>query len=72
MKFCHKCKKEITDDFFVGRQAQCLSCEVDLLFGVVLNAVGDNVASILVARILGGKNWMKENPSCFNSSLKKQ
>ena len=26
----------------------------------MVNAVGDNVASILVARILGGKNWMKE------------
>jgi Na+/H+-dicarboxylate symporter len=27
----------------------------------MVNAVGDNVASILVARILGGKNWMAEN-----------
>ncbi|MEN6620246.1 MAG: dicarboxylate/amino acid:cation symporter [Smithella sp.] len=27
----------------------------------MVNAVGDNVASILVARILGGKNWMEEN-----------
>jgi Na+/H+-dicarboxylate symporter len=26
----------------------------------MLNATGDNVASMLVARILGGKNWMKE------------
>jgi Na+/H+-dicarboxylate symporter len=26
----------------------------------MLNAVGDNVASMLVARILGGKDWMKE------------
>lgn len=26
----------------------------------MLNAVGDNVASMLVARILGGKNWIKE------------
>jgi Na+/H+-dicarboxylate symporter len=26
----------------------------------MVNAVGDNVASILVARILGGKDWMKE------------
>jgi Na+/H+-dicarboxylate symporter len=25
-----------------------------------LNATGDNIASMLVARILGGKNWMKE------------
>jgi hypothetical protein len=25
----------------------------------MVNAVGDNVASILVARILGGKDWMK-------------
>jgi hypothetical protein len=24
----------------------------------MLNAIGDNVASMLVARILGGKNWM--------------
>lgn len=27
----------------------------------MLNAVGDNVASMLVARILGGKDWMKNN-----------
>jgi Na+/H+-dicarboxylate symporter len=26
----------------------------------MVNAVGDNVASLLVARILGGKNWIKE------------
>ena len=26
----------------------------------MVNAVGDNVSSILVARILGGKHWMKE------------
>jgi len=26
----------------------------------MVNAVGDNVASLLVARILGGKDWMKE------------
>jgi Na+/H+-dicarboxylate symporter len=26
----------------------------------MVNAVGDNVASILVARILGGRDWMKE------------
>jgi Na+/H+-dicarboxylate symporter len=26
----------------------------------MLNAVGDNVSSMLVARMLGGKNWMKE------------
>ena len=30
MKVCHKCKKEIVDDFFVGRQALCPSCGVDL------------------------------------------
>lgn len=30
MKICHKCKKEIVDDFFVGRQAQCSSCGSDL------------------------------------------
>ncbi|PKN38402.1 MAG: hypothetical protein CVU62_06010 [Deltaproteobacteria bacterium HGW-Deltaproteobacteria-2] len=30
MKICHKCKKEIAGDFFVGRQAQCPSCGVDL------------------------------------------
>jgi hypothetical protein len=30
MKICYKCKKEIADDFFVGRQAQCPSCGVDL------------------------------------------
>lgn len=27
----------------------------------MLNAVGDNVASMLVARILGGRNWMKSS-----------
>ena len=26
----------------------------------MVNAVGDNVASLLVARILGGKDWMKQ------------
>jgi len=26
----------------------------------MVNAVGDNVSSMLVARILGGKNWMRE------------
>jgi hypothetical protein len=26
----------------------------------MLNAIGDNVASMLVARMLGDKNWMKE------------
>jgi Na+/H+-dicarboxylate symporter len=26
----------------------------------MVNAIGDNVSSMLVARILGGKNWMKE------------
>ena len=25
-----------------------------------LNAIGDNVASMIVARMLGGKDWMKE------------
>jgi len=30
MKTCHKCKKEIEEDFFVGRQAQCPSCGADL------------------------------------------
>jgi rRNA maturation endonuclease Nob1 len=30
MKICHKCKKEIADIFFVGRQAQCPSCGADL------------------------------------------
>ena len=30
MKICHKCQKEIADDFFVGRQAQCPSCRSDL------------------------------------------
>ena len=29
MKICHKCKKEIADDFFVGRQSQCPSCGID-------------------------------------------
>jgi len=30
MNICHKCKKEIADDFFVGWQAQCPSCRADL------------------------------------------
>jgi hypothetical protein len=30
MNICHKCKKDIPDDFFVGRQAQCHSCGADL------------------------------------------
>jgi len=30
MNICHKCKKEIAEDFFVGRQSQCPSCGVDL------------------------------------------
>jgi hypothetical protein len=30
MNICHKCKKEIEEDFFVGRQSQCPSCGVDL------------------------------------------
>ncbi len=27
---CHKCNKKIAEDFFVGRQAQCVSCGADL------------------------------------------
>jgi hypothetical protein len=30
MKVCHKCKKEIVEDLFVGRQALCPSCGADL------------------------------------------
>jgi hypothetical protein len=30
MNICHKCKKEIAPDFFIGRQAQCPSCGADL------------------------------------------
>ena len=30
MKICHKCNNKIEDDFFVGRQSQCPSCEADL------------------------------------------
>jgi len=30
MKICQKCKKEIKDDFFVGRETQCPSCGADL------------------------------------------
>jgi hypothetical protein len=30
MKVCHKCIKELVDDFFVGRQSQCPSCGADL------------------------------------------
>jgi Na+/H+-dicarboxylate symporter len=29
----------------------------------MVNAVGDNVVSMLIARILGGKNWMNKNNS---------
>jgi Na+/H+-dicarboxylate symporter len=27
----------------------------------MLNATGDNVASMIVARMLGGKTWLKNN-----------
>lgn len=30
MNVCHKCKKEISEDFFVGRQTQCNYCGADL------------------------------------------
>ncbi len=30
MNICHKCEKEIAEDFFVGRQSQCPSCGSDL------------------------------------------
>ncbi len=30
----------------------------------MVNAVGDNVASMMVARLLGGKNWRKSQPTC--------
>jgi hypothetical protein len=30
MNICQKCKKEIAEDFFVGRQVQCPSCGADL------------------------------------------
>jgi hypothetical protein len=30
MNICYKCNKEISQDFFVGRQAQCPSCGADL------------------------------------------
>jgi len=30
MKRCHGCKKEISADLFVGRQAQCPFCRADL------------------------------------------
>jgi hypothetical protein len=26
----------------------------------MVNAVGDNVASMMIARVLGGKQWMEE------------
>jgi len=29
----------------------------------MVNAVGDNVASMMVARILGGRNWMQRDPA---------
>jgi Na+/H+-dicarboxylate symporter len=31
----------------------------------MVNAIGDNVASMLVARILGGKDWIQERPRVF-------
>jgi len=31
----------------------------------MVNAIGDNVASMLVARILGGKDWIQESPPVF-------
>jgi len=30
MNICNKCRNEITEDFFVGRQSQCPYCGVDL------------------------------------------
>jgi hypothetical protein len=30
MKICHKCRKEIAQDLFIGRQSQCPSCGADL------------------------------------------
>jgi len=30
MKTCHRCKKEIPADLFIGRQAACPSCGSDL------------------------------------------
>jgi hypothetical protein len=30
MKICNKCKKEIPEDLFIGRQSQCPYCGVDL------------------------------------------
>ena len=30
MNICYKCKKEIAEDFFVGRQSQCPNCGTDL------------------------------------------
>jgi len=30
MNICHKCKKEISNDFFIGRQTECPSCGSDL------------------------------------------
>jgi hypothetical protein len=30
MNSCYKCRKEIPEDLFVGRQSQCPSCGVDL------------------------------------------
>jgi Na+/H+-dicarboxylate symporter len=29
----------------------------------MVNAVGDNVSSMMVARVLGGKNWRQAAPS---------
>jgi hypothetical protein len=30
MKICHKCKTEVAEDFFIGRQTQCPFCGTDL------------------------------------------
>lgn len=35
----------------------------------MINAVGDNVSSMLVARILGGKKWMSEKVTNFKSRV---
>jgi len=28
----------------------------------LINAIGDNISSMLVARVMGGRNWMNQPP----------
>jgi hypothetical protein len=44
MNICHKCKEEILDDYFFGRQAQTLPTAQTCISALtVFFAVGDNL-----------------------------